>query len=55
MGQIIIRRHLHELMNNSKYTLLSFDRLNQPPAEEEEFERQQHEKLIGQLKYVDVH
>jgi len=30
----------------------ALDRLNQPPPKEEEFERQQHEKLIGQLKYA---
>jgi len=41
-------------MNYSLCALI-INRLNQPPAEEEEIERQQHEKLIGQLKYVDGH
>jgi len=45
---VILSETVMSLVNHN--VICAFDRLNQPPPEEEVIEKDQHEKLIGQLK-----
>ena len=54
-GYLAASVQIKPVTNSTNHTQCAYavNRLNQPPAEEDEIDRQQHEKLIGQLKYVD--